>query len=337
MKKLSRKLLISIFTLVITVLAVGASTFAWFALSTTSQVSNIGGKVTGGEGIEVRLYHKLESTDPEVEDKITVTPWKSNLSDNDVSTFLKTIKETNFEFKAVNSLDGANFTMLALSAGILKLGETAKANEDYLEFQIQFRSQSNGTIALTKYEFDATKNPLKDVIIDSNDYLQYNLANTNNDLSAHPVSTKAAFGARLSLNNGTDTQVYQHAETDPKGLTNNSNIIVGNYVMGTKPVEVGQWSYLTTGLGLIIHDSTGSSIDLPTSDLLAEAYTSHLDEDDHRSTVTLLENPTSTGDANKNHFAEFAVRLWIEGWDADTYDVILTMPLYISLEFKKIA
>ena len=59
MKKLSRKLLISIFTLVITVLAVGASTFAWFALSTTSQVSNIGGKVTGGEGIEVRLYHKI--------------------------------------------------------------------------------------------------------------------------------------------------------------------------------------------------------------------------------------------------------------------------------------
>ncbi|NLB85200.1 MAG: hypothetical protein GX794_03685, partial [Acholeplasmataceae bacterium] len=47
-------------------------------------------------------------------------------------------------------------------------------------------------------------------------------------------------------------------------------------------------------------------------------------------------NPTATDDAIKANFGEFTVRLWIEGWDADTYDVILDMPLFVSLEFKKL-
>lgn len=368
MKKLSKKLLISIFTLVITVLAVGASTFAWFALSTTSQVSNIGGQVTIGAGMKVRLYHvkKVDGGD----DIVTDSGWKSNLNDEDVTKFLTTIATNKFEFKAVNSLDGrTNFTKLALdSNGLLRLGQDTEANVDYLEFKIQFRSASEGTASLTKYDFDEGKNPLKIINMDTDKYLQYN-ANDNTVLSNHSVETKAAFGARVSFTTEDDindpkfnTTVYQHAKTNSDGnlvlVTKEVEgedipTITGNYVMEQTGVVVGQWSYLNAGLGIKVYPKIGNdAFALPAgteegSQLLANALTETKDvEGDFITTVALKDSTVNTGtvenpvytygsdNANEKYFGEFDVRLWIEGWDADTYDVILTMPLYISLKFK---
>ena len=50
-------------------------------------------------------------------------------------------------------------------------------------------------------------------------------------------------------------------------------------------------------------------------------------------TADLELNDDLVGD-NDKYIAQFTLKVWIEGWDADTYDVILTMPLYISLKFK---
>ena len=57
MKKTTKRMIISVLTLVLTVAALGTTTFAWFSLSTTSQISNISGQVTGGEGLEIGRAH----------------------------------------------------------------------------------------------------------------------------------------------------------------------------------------------------------------------------------------------------------------------------------------
>ncbi len=341
MIKLSRKVLISVFTLAVTILALGASTFAWFALSTTSQVSNIGGQVTAGEGIEVKLYYKG------ADDVVYQTPWKSNLSESDVTEFLTKIKKS-FDFKAVTSADGAtNFTKLGQDVnGKLKLDPEAAKNTDYLEFEIHFHSQADSTIALANYEFDATKNPIKAIPIGSSAYWQYNVDNvTGTEKSAYTVNTKAAYGARISFNDGTNTSVYQHPATTA-GLTRVNKAtegnpadyqIEGNYVMETSAVEFGQWSYMKDSLGLKIYNTDDTEMtELPTV-TLADAKTAVVGGDgDYYTKITLTKDADLAEDPIKLNFGKFTVRLWIEGWDADTYDVILDMRLFVTLEFKKL-
>ncbi len=350
MIKLSRKVLISVFTLAVTILALGASTFAWFALSTTSQVTDIGGTVSGGGGMRIRLYQEIQIPDPDnpgqTIPKVISTPWKSNLSESDVSTFIGDIKAANFEFKAVTSPEGTSFTKLDVTSdGKLRLGQTTVANADYLQFKIQFRSAAEGEVVLTNYDFNNSKNELKTIVIDSGNYLQYSAGNDGTVKTAHPVETMAAYGARVSfeptVGTGSLPTVYQHIATDPEGLTmvttGSDSVIKGNYVMEQSAVAVGQWSYLTEGLGTPIFNATGdTAITLPTA-TIADAKTAVKDTNDvYYTQITLANNPTATDDAIKANFGEFTVRLWIEGWDADTYDVILDMPLFVSLEFKKL-
>ena len=350
MIKLSRKVLISVFTLVVTLLALGASTFAWFALSTTSQVTDIGGTVSGGGGMRIRLYQEIQIPDPDnpgqTIPKVISTPWKSNLSESDVSTFIGDIKVANFEFKAVTSPEGTSFTKLDVTSdGKLRLGQTTVANADYLQFKIQFRSAAKGEVVLTNYDFNNSKNELKTIVIDSGNYLQYSAGNDGTVKTAHPVETMAAYGARVSFEPtvGSSTlspTVYQHIAIYPEGLTmvttGSDSVIKGNYVMGQSAVAVGQWSYLTEGLGTPIFNATGdTAITLPTAtDLIALAYTDVKNGGtDFLTVVKMIEDASQTDDANEKFFGEFDVKLWIEGWDADTYDAILTLPIYITLDF----
>ena len=90
----------------------------------------------------------------------------------------------------------------------------------------------------------------------------------------------AAYGARVSFEPtvGSSTlspTVYQHIAIYPEGLTmvttGSDSVIKGNYVMGQSAVAVGQWSYLTEGLGTPIFNATGDTeITLPSAtDLIA--------------------------------------------------------------------
>src|SRR5690606_5822682 len=71
MQKLTRKLFISIFTAVFALVTLGATTFAWFTLTTTVSIEEFQAEITSGTGIEVSLngvrFSSYISTDEIVE------------------------------------------------------------------------------------------------------------------------------------------------------------------------------------------------------------------------------------------------------------------------------
>src|SRR5690554_2619974 len=55
MTKISKKAILSVLSLVLTFVALGATTFAWFSLGTTATVSPFDLEVKGSEGLEIQL------------------------------------------------------------------------------------------------------------------------------------------------------------------------------------------------------------------------------------------------------------------------------------------
>jgi hypothetical protein len=128
MSTLSKKLFISVLTLIITAGAFAATTFAWFTLGDEVTVSNIQGTVVAGEGLEIRLG--------------TTGEWKSFISQSDIATYLASSGGTwEFDkFGAVTSIDGQSFTKLSVTdneAGTMTF--PAASTKEYVELIFEFR------------------------------------------------------------------------------------------------------------------------------------------------------------------------------------------------------
>lgn len=327
MKKTTKRMIISVLTLVLTVAALGTTTFAWFSLSTTSNVSNIEGTVTGGEGLEVRIVGPMKTTN-----------WMANIDVKGQQVF-----DSLFRFDAVTTNDAStwNFTKMAQDEeGNILLNQAAVLNSDYLEFEIQLRSQLGGTVQLTGLTFGGSS---VDFVNDGENYYQYNESVATN----HTVKTKVAYSARISftevlgLESTGGNWVYQYGGADgvlgpvDDGLGNVT--VQGNYVMGTTGVAVGQWSYLTHSRGLTIFYEDPLNPDnlipyTPGEAQILAAYTDIRDESNNLRTVVNL----VPGVGGENYYgARLKVRIWVEGWDADAYDSIYNAVLNINLIFQK--
>ncbi len=319
MKKTTKRMIISVLTLVLTVAALGTTTFAWFSLSTTSNVSNIEGTVTGGEGLEVRIVGPMKTTN-----------WMANIDVKGQQVF-----DELFRFDAVTTNDATNWTFTKMAqdeTGYILLNQPAVANSDYLEFEIQLRSQLGGTVQLTGLTFDGS---LVDFVNDGEDYYQYDESVATN----YTVRTKVAYSARISfteeLGSGTTggNWVYQYGDADGalRPVEDGGVYTVqGNYVMGEQGVAVGQWSYLTDSRGLTISQSPGVSYTPENANILA-ADTDIRDGSTPKTVVNLV-----PGVGGENYYgAKLKVRIWVEGWDADAYDSIYKAVLNINLIFQK--
>lgn len=327
MKKTSKRMIISVLTLVLTVVALGTTTFAWFSLSTTSVISNIGGDITTGDGLEVKLVR--QSPEGTIE-----TQWMSNI---DASTFF----DSSFRFDAVTTAAN-NFEFFKMNQGAddnISLNYPATKNTDYLEFEIHLRSQLGGKVELIELEFGGDEVTFT---VDGNNYIQYNYDPLPNETSALPVVTSPAYAARISFTEvntrnievSDRSTVYQHGTSNGVlRLNEQQTHVVGNEIMGGNGVIHGQWSYLIDSRGLIIKDPNNSELDYdPTSAVIIPALTSVKDEFDNSVTTVNL-HPGKFG--GTFYGAVLKVRLWIEGWDADAYDSIYNSNLIVNATFTK--
>jgi hypothetical protein len=88
-----KKLLLSVIAVIVTVAALGTSTFAWFTLSNRASVGQFNAQVSSGEGIEVSLNQ---------------TNWYTDIPTTVIEDFIST---TDFnKFTDVTTLDGSTFT-----------------------------------------------------------------------------------------------------------------------------------------------------------------------------------------------------------------------------------
>lgn len=119
MKKLTRKITLSLVAILFAVIALGTTTYAWFTLGTTASVGTVEGKVTSGEGIEISLDGET---------------WVNTLTEKMLSDYV-TAKASTLNLTDVTK-SGTTFMKNNGKAD----GETAIANTDYLVLPIQVRA-----------------------------------------------------------------------------------------------------------------------------------------------------------------------------------------------------
>lgn len=323
MEKTTKRIILSIVTLVLVVVALGTTTFAWFTLSNVATVSNIEGSITGGDGLEIAYGLVMpEGTDNYIGEHRThigsdewtelleqinngsdfVFSAVSPTSSTSLESFSK-LKEDGYEM-----VDGSNVTKLVQEAAIV--------NQDYLEFQVHFRSSSAGIVYWTGFEITGTT-------VNFTTNVKFTDAKENEILDGATIQVNPANAARISVGN----TIVQNPEGPAEGFTNNK-------VMGTTAIEAGQFSYLTALRNRIYWPLSGTETAISSANVgnipLQEALT-ELPAIGETGAVEVDElsgeGTTFTGSAT--------VRIWIEGWDADTFDSILELGLTFGLTFEK--
>lgn len=315
MKNFNKKILMSVLTLVLTVIALGTTTFAWFSLSTVSKINHIEGTVTGGDGLELRLV----GTNAEGES--VETDWKANLSKGDVEAFIDNLFGGQ-KFDAVTTTNPTGtFTKMGTNDdGDMVLGTATTANVDYMEFTIDFRSQAPGNVVLSNIELDGTA---FDYPITGGEYLQYQGQTADGKLLVH---TNPAYAARVSF----DGVVIEHNEEDFDGVT-----VSGNHAGQTTGVVHGQYSFLTKSKGIILRDGAVEIEDPTAFDIASTTMHDEISETDGAGDTTYVVETALAGSGTL-YEGSLVVRIWIEGWDADAYDSIFRGTLVVSMEFMKL-
>lgn len=308
MIRISKRTLLSILTLVLTIVALGTTTFAWFTLSNVATVSDITANVQAGEGLEVALGINGE----------IVTDYKTNLNANDWNKIINEIPS--FRLNAVSTNDLTEFYKLgfkkngeSLPPGLYQ--EDAFSNEDYLEFKVHFKSNSSGDVYFDNYSF-----------IDEGKLFIPKVKYDKEGLGIDEVSPFDAYvsnAARLSV----EDRVYQNHINN--GL---------NTHMTNKGVPYGQFSYLTEmrndiywkenglfkKLGTITDDDTLNIEEIS----ILEAKTSIASNEEK--IVTLVKE-----EGANDYTASITIKVWVEGFDADAYDSLFGARLQLSISFKK--
>lgn len=307
MIKISKNVMVSILTLLLTLIALSTTTFAWFTLSKTATISNITANVQAGEGLEVALGIGSFKTS-----------YRNNLRNDDWDELMLQTEFNDFELNAVSTDNLIDFYRLAFknqddldptitNPGLYK--DIAVSNVDYLEFIVHFKSNSEGTVRFKDYLFIDNE-------IEFTPSVSHTVGNPLGGTTNSPTSFNAyaSNAARIAVGNT---------------VVQNDNNNGANTHMTNKGVSYGQFSYLTEmgnkiyweGNQLALTDSSITGIDIH------EALTS-------------IANPIVIGplvfNASLNAYvSSVSIKIWIEGFDADAYDSIFGAKLELALSFTK--
>ncbi len=124
MKSITRKMYLSILAVVLSVFALGTTTFAWFTLTNTATVQPFSAEVVADTGIEIALS---DGADPLLFD------WKTTILTSDVEDYISVKYADAFKFNNVTTANGRSFTNLDGDS-------VSSAAGGYLELTIHFRS-----------------------------------------------------------------------------------------------------------------------------------------------------------------------------------------------------
>lgn len=294
MNKLMRKLSISILAVVFAVVAMGATTFAWFTLTNTAKLDQFTVEVTTEEGVELSMDQKNWSS------VITSTQFNAGLVTQDV---------TKPALTAVTTIDGAtNFKTLS---DLTSLGggtfAAATAGVDYFEFTIYIR----------------TTTASQDIYLsNANTAIVGTAINWTADKGFTP-STGAAVNAGDSLTVNPEDAVRMSVEGPaihvfelPVAGTNTG----GQGFSWTK----GALNYYANKKGYVDPtDPAGDADDFATTAVLNPLGTAY----------TTAVAQTGSVAASGYYTTSVTVRIWLDGWDQECYNAIFGGVLNVKIGF----
>lgn len=297
MKNLSKKLLMSVVAVTLVVIALGTSTFAWFTLSNKAEVGQFEAQVTAGEGIEISLDNST---------------WYTTLTTTIMEEFLyKTV--TDFKLNAVTSTNNVDFTKInttndATVPAISLAGATSTDKVDYIEFKLYFKSVNASKIKVTEVDFGGSP---KTFTVDV-PTLKLDGTPANDKVAGDEMTVYAKDAARVSFAGTVDGSA--------KNVVYQTGLSTSNTVSTVDPTIYGQYDYFfsknkenifghKTNLMLAAEEASASGV----NNVLTEVVTD------------------ITGGVG-----QIVVRVWIEGWDQEAYNAILSANLSIGIKFEGI-
>ena len=299
MKKLTRKLFISVLVAVFAFVALGTSTYAWITLSTTAEVTAFEAKVSAGEaGIE--LSENYNESDP------TNSTWLSVLTLQNLPTValndLTTTDGIKFYDFSSNPTTESGFssemTQNSTAQGYVGENYTYNASLGYIEHSIYIRRSSQTTGTTT-------------VCVDGSEVVFAPVTGASGSFTYIPKGEDEAVtinnlyatnALRLSITGNTATAIYEQ-KADENGNT------------------VG----FTAG-GFAHSYAASQGIKLPTAPTSYATYKAGTtDESQDSTTIITLTNQEPV---------MVTFRVWIEGWDNECHAQILTQQLSVKFGFR---
>lgn len=316
MNKFSKKAILSVLSLVVTFVALGATTFAWFSLGTTASVNPFEMDVKGSEGLEISLDgEKWYST---INSDVMYDHIKGLLNDNDGTSTGKIVMD------ALTSEDGENFYKMGIGTSTTEgdvtttylvhgVEQEAAPNTDYLSLTFHFRTKTSYDVNLD--DLNVTTTNVKEWVSD----LDFTLVSTNTDVkvddelngSSKNPDVLLEDALRVSFVNGDNATVFEKAEDD----TNTT---------GTESYQ-GAWNYFSQKMGYGTDNNVLEKADGWTTVSTNGNFGTGLD------TVSLTNDNQVTDGYNT---MKVTVNIWFEGYDNEAFNVLLDQTVSIGFKFS---
>ena len=316
MNKLARKLVLSVLSVVLTVVALGTTTFAWFTLTNTSVVQPFNANVVADTGIEVAVGMPLIS-DP------VLLNWKSVITTQDMTNYLNAKYPAGFAFNHVTSANGRTFTDL----------EGEGVTSGYIEIPLHFRSNNSTIINWTNVVVESPTASWRTGVTFIDSIGEERVAGGTFEVNAaDAVRISITGNHQVSDGDGgfiptNVTVAYENPASEP-----NRNTILGAKVNADfRGNEVPEGSGEFVGVNgstnyyykvnNMLPNGAGSVNTVGTIQALTSG-TKILD---------MVENPSVMPEAK--YYGVVTIRIWIEGWDGEAYNSILGRVITTSFRF----
>ena len=316
MTRLTRKLMISILTVVLSISALGTTTFAWFTVTNVATVDQFSANIVSDTGIEISLDGEN---------------WFSSIT----ADMINAVIPANFEFNHVTTADGETFRTLSGST----LGITSTG---YLSIPIYFRSQEVSTITWTGVSLSGQQkewsadvsfyasngDPITagdSVFVDASNAIRVAIVDpvtvgASPVVYEKPANTGIYYNTVLGVSG---TSLLQGSNPDPL-VTNEGADGAMNYYYektnGTLPAETGTFATVATitdlgaGVDVLALQATNTSGEFGFTDILGSGLV--------------------TVDFNAAYGGVLFLNVWFEGFDAEAYNSLLTLAVNLGLTFE---
>lgn len=346
MKNLSKKVILSIFSLILVATILGTSTYAWFTIGDTVAVNEFEVKVQGGVGLEF-TYVTSDDVEKGYVSRLTEADLKSYLSDD--YGYTEGDFDDNFKLTDVTSEDGIVFKKLNSTNydldGVTKQG-------GYIEFKLRFRTKEMAEAQILWSDAN---------LFNDNGLSTWEPGNSFNipgggivnpkDGSYSPYTYFSSHAARISVTgsiydedeevSNDETLVYELPEGNfggslsgnPKDYLNTvlSNGIPASGIQGLA-WNSGALEYFNKSFGTINGESIESIYNKSTGTskiMLVETI-----QEIPATGLAISDFKVIAGLNADYRYAEVVVRVYIEGFDAEAFDGVLENELKAMLEFK---
>ena len=320
MTKLSRKLLLSIVTVALALVTLGATTFAWFTLSTRAEVQEFEVEVTSGAGIEISADGKSYS---------------NYIKKDDIYAAIDRAGSSKV-LDHVTSPDGIKFTTIGFNESDGKVHFNNPAASGWTEFKLWFRSPENGVEVYMLHNTTVTSTGIN-WVADADFNLKANLPMKVGDTyklygaNAVRISTtentvtppNPDSGSDFSYADGKSANVFELGFEDDQKLgttiqTEYGSVAYYNTKNSNNPITPTVNDKLPTVYG---YNNLPELEDLNTSDIT----------DAHVPVATLTAASNISG--TTLYYGQITVRIWLEGWDPDMFNAIMADKIRIHLFF----